>query len=85
MIRPRTIAAALLLTGLLSGCGSMSNLLGTGVDNTVLPGSREDVIPGKAQFPEAGDPSTLQPTGSAGAPPPAAPGEPSAACHPKSQ
>jgi hypothetical protein len=83
MIRLRTMAVLGLIALSLAGCGSVGNLLGTGVDDTVLPGAREDAIPGRSQFPEAGDPSTLQPAGTAGAPPPASPAEPvTTACDP---
>lgn len=60
-----------LLGGLLlalSGCGMMDRLSG-GVDNTVLPGQREDAIPGRTQFPDTPDPvATRAPSGSASAP-----------------
>lgn len=36
---------------LLSGCGTLNSLTGQ-TDNTVLPGQREDAIPGRASFPE---------------------------------
>lgn len=50
-----TLAARLLLAGaamaLLSGCSMLNSLTGQ-TDNTVLPGQREDAIPGRTQFPE---------------------------------
>jgi hypothetical protein len=36
---------------LLSGCGTLNSLTGQ-TDNTVLPGQREEAIPGRASFPE---------------------------------
>jgi hypothetical protein len=39
---------------MLSGCSSVNNLLGQ-TDNTVLPGQREDAIPGRPSFPEKKD------------------------------
>ena len=47
---------------LLAGCSYMDRLTGS-TDDTVLPGSREDAIPGKRQFPDNSD----------AAPPPDAP------------
>jgi hypothetical protein len=41
-------------TALLAGCGTLNSLTGQ-TDNTVLPGQREDAIPGRAQFPEKQD------------------------------
>jgi putative hemolysin len=46
------LAAAALLV--LSGCSTMNNILGE-TDNTVLPGQREDAIPGRPSFPEKRD------------------------------
>lgn len=45
------IAAALTL---LSGCSTLNSLTGQ-TDNTVLPGQREDAIPGRSKFPEKQD------------------------------
>jgi hypothetical protein len=39
---------------LLSGCGTLNSLTGQ-TDNTVLPGQREDAIPGRTKFPEKQD------------------------------
>jgi hypothetical protein len=45
----------LLLAGLaLTGCGSIDKLTGQ-TDNTVLPGQREDAVPGRPQFPAPND------------------------------
>lgn len=45
----------LLLAGLaLSGCGTIDKLTGQ-TDDTVLPGQREDAVPGRAQFPAPSD------------------------------
>jgi hypothetical protein len=41
-------------TALLAGCGTLNSLTGQ-TDNTVLPGQREDAIPGRTQFPEKQD------------------------------
>lgn len=53
-----TPAAKLLLAAaaaaLLAGCGTLNSLTGQ-TDNTVLPGQREDAIPGRAKFPEKQD------------------------------
>ena len=49
----RLLLAAMAVT-LLSGCSSVNNLLGKS-DNTVLPGQREDAIPGRTKFPEKQD------------------------------
>lgn len=38
----------------LGGCSTINSLTGQ-TDNTVLPGQREDAIPGRAQFPERAD------------------------------
>ena len=38
----------------LGGCSTFNSLTGQ-TDNTVLPGQREDAIPGRAQFPERAD------------------------------
>ena len=53
-----TLAGKLLLAAataaLLSGCGTLNKLTGQ-TDNTVLPGQREDAIPGRSKFPEKQD------------------------------
>lgn len=55
MIIPRSqVLAAAILALLLSGCTTINGLLGE-VDNTVLPGSREEAIPGRPTFPEKQD------------------------------
>jgi hypothetical protein len=49
------IAAALVLVTLsVAGCSYIDRLTGS-TDNTVLPGAREDAIPGKSQFPDASE------------------------------
>jgi hypothetical protein len=50
-------------TALLAGCGALNNLTGQ-TDNTVLPGQREDAIPGRSQFPERQDVAVGSPSGS---------------------
>ena len=54
------VAVALLLTG----CGTFNSLTGQ-TDNTVLPGQREDAIPGRAQFPDQPDPLVASPAAEA--------------------
>ena len=53
---------------LLSGCSTLNSLTGQ-TDNTVLPGQREDAIPGRAKFPERQDVAVSSPSskGSSGA------------------
>jgi hypothetical protein len=51
-------AVLLVLTLAVTGCSTFNKLTGQ-TDETVLPGSREDAIPGRAQFP---DPSDRAPT-----------------------
>jgi hypothetical protein len=48
------LASLALLAILISGCTYIDRLTGS-TDNTVLPGTREDAIPGKSQFPDASD------------------------------
>src|SRR5260221_13267115 len=57
----------LLLVGLtlsVTGCSTFNKMTGQ-TDETVLPGSREDAIPGKTQFPDPSDraPTEQQPGG----------------------
>lgn len=49
----RLLLAASVLT-LLTGCSYIDTLTGQ-TDNTVLPGKREDAIPGRATFPDKPD------------------------------
>ena len=49
----RVLLAAAAMS-LLGGCSTFNSLTGQ-TDNTVLPGKREDAIPGRAQFPEKQD------------------------------
>jgi hypothetical protein len=49
----KLLLAAAAMT-LLSGCGTLNSLTGQ-TDNTVLPGQREEAIPGRAKFPEKQD------------------------------
>jgi hypothetical protein len=62
-----TLAGKLLFaaaaTALLAGCGTLNSLTGQ-TDNTVLPGQREDAIPGRSQFPERQDVAVGSPSGS---------------------
>lgn len=50
----RRFALAAAAAVLLSGCSTINSLTGE-VDNTVLPGKREDAVPGKTQFPDKPD------------------------------
>jgi hypothetical protein len=67
-----TITGKLLLAAaavvLLSGCSTVNNLLGQ-TDNTVLPGQREDAIPGRTKFPEKQDVAVGSAGGSGGTSP----------------
>lgn len=59
----------------LAGCGAFDKLTGSGIDNTVLPGQREDAIPGRSQFPDAGDSGVSRAdVPDAGLPPSSSPG-----------
>ena len=61
MIRTGTMrktCAAGLVALALSGCS-----LFNGVDDTVLPGKREDAIPGQSSFPAPGDNSSVRTAG----------------------
>lgn len=46
----------------LAGCSTINSLTGQ-TDNTVLPGQREDAIPGRAQFPDQPDPGVSKSAG----------------------
>ncbi|WP_409762081.1 hypothetical protein [Aestuariivirga sp.] len=61
MFRKLILTAA--AAALLAGCSTFNNLTGQ-TDNTVLPGKREDAIPGRAQFPESNDVAVGTPGGS---------------------
>lgn len=50
----RRLALAAIAAVLLSGCSMLNSLTGQ-TDNTVLPGKREDAIPGRTQFPDKPD------------------------------
>jgi len=52
----RLLLAACALS-LLSGCSYVNSLTGQ-TDNTVLPGAREDAIPGRSSFPQKQDVQT---------------------------
>jgi hypothetical protein len=52
-----------ILTVSAAGCSYIGKLTGE-TDNTVLPGSREEAIPGKSQFPDEADTATVQQPGS---------------------
>lgn len=69
-LAPRLLLAAGVMT-LLSGCTYLDTMTGQ-TNNTVLPGQREDAIPGRASFPEKADPKigTASSTASTTAPAP---------------
>ncbi len=76
MMLLRHVITAAALAAALAGCSTIDSLTGQ-TDNTVLPGQREDAIPGRTQFPEASDAGTIRPGQAAsepvgGEPPPAA-------------
>lgn len=48
------LLVVLLAAGLLGGCSTINSLTGQ-TDNTVLPGTREEAIPGRPTFPEKQD------------------------------
>lgn len=52
------------LAAVLGGCSTINKMTGS-VDNTVLPGQREDAIPGRAKFPES-DPNSTASTATPG-------------------
>lgn len=60
----RQALAAGLVALALSGCSTFNSLTGQ-TDNTVLPGQREDAIPGRTSFPEKPDVATASGTGQA--------------------
>ncbi len=62
-MRRLIIIAALLFAAVsTTGCSYIDRLTGS-TDNTVLPGTREDAIPGKTQFPDASDSATVEQPG----------------------
>jgi hypothetical protein len=63
MTRTGKLLAAACATVLLSACSTLNSLTGQ-TDNTVLPGQREDAIPGRAQFPEKQEVAVGAPSGS---------------------
>lgn len=71
------IVLAATAAAMLSGCSYVNSLTGQ-TDNTVLPGTREDAIPGRASFPDKQD-VTVGSTSKAGDP---AQGGDSAYCAP---
>jgi hypothetical protein len=62
----RTTCAAAAIATALAGCSMFNSLTGQ-VDNTVLPGQREDAIPGRSTFPEK--PDVAQAPGAGQSPP----------------
>ena len=53
MLKRLIVAGSLL--AMLAGCSMLNRVTGD-VDNTVLPGQREEAIPGRATFPDRPDP-----------------------------
>jgi hypothetical protein len=53
---PTRLLLGLGVMTLLSGCSYLDTFTGQ-TNNTVLPGQREDAIPGRASFPEKPDPN----------------------------
>ena len=45
-----------LLAAVAAGCSTIDKMTGQ-TDDTVLPGQREDAVPGKPQFPQKSDPA----------------------------
>lgn len=52
-------AVLLALASAVGGCSYLNKVTGQ-TDNTVLPGTREDAIPGKSQFPDDADAPPVQ-------------------------
>ena len=64
-MRKFIIATALVLASFsAAGCSYIDRLTGS-TDNTVLPGTREDAIPGKSQFPDPAERATVEQPGGA--------------------
>ena len=55
MMTPRYFLLLGAVAVALAGCSTFNSLTGQ-TDDTVLPGQREDAIPGRAQFPDRPDP-----------------------------
>ena len=55
MISIRKTVLLIALTAALAGCSAFDRLTGQ-TDDTVLPGTREEAIPGRSQFPDTPDP-----------------------------
>jgi hypothetical protein len=56
MMRPAALLLAAGVMTLLSGCSYLDTMTGQ-TNNKVLPGQREDAIPGRPTFPEKPDPT----------------------------
>lgn len=54
MTRSAKLLLAACALSLLTGCSYVNSLTGQ-TDNTVLPGKREDAIPGRSSFPDKPD------------------------------
>lgn len=62
MMRGTGLVLAAGLAVLLSGCNTLNSLTGQ-TDNTVLPGQREEAIPGRPSFPEKGSATAVSTAG----------------------
>ena len=82
MIAGRRLILLCAAAGLLAGCSAIDKLTGQ-TDNTVLPGSREEAIPGRPSFPEKREVASAPAPKSATANEPVAgPGETETYCGP---
>ena len=63
-MRKALLSTLLIIVALqVASCSYVNRLTGS-TDDTVLPGTREDAIPGKSQFPESQDKVMTEQTGS---------------------
>ncbi len=78
----QALVLGLLVIGL-AGCSTIDKLTGQ-TDDTVLPGQREEAVPGKAQFPQGADPAVQRsaPASPAAKPPGEEQAEPAKECPP---
>lgn len=65
----------------LAGCSTVNSLTGQ-TDNTVLPGQREEAIPGRAAFPDKADPLVKPSAGQPQQTDTASTSEPAVSCQP---
>ena len=81
MMVGRRLMVLCVAAGLLAGCSAIDRLTGQ-TDNTVLPGSREEAIPGRPSFPEKRDVAASAPQSATANEPVAGPGETETYCGP---